>query len=69
VGMPGNLPHEVSAAYSAGLSAGARAAEPRDGFDVATPGSGSGRVGPTWPLGHSPSAMAVRWKGGMLADT
>jgi len=52
--MPGNLPHEVSAAYRAGLSAGARAAEPRDGFDVATPGSGSGRVGPTWPLGHSP---------------
>src|SRR5439155_739476 len=37
--MPGNLPHEVSAAYRAGLSAGARAAEPRDGFDVATPGS------------------------------
>jgi len=29
--MPGNLPHEVSAAYRAGLSAGARAAEPRDG--------------------------------------
>jgi len=67
--MPGNLPHEVIGRLSRGLERRRPRRRARDGFDVATPGSGSGRVGPTWPLGHSPSAMAVRWKGGMLADT